>query len=410
MTARWKIAIGLWVFFTAAFIVYRGVIPGWNDTKTDFNNYYASAKLFQQGEPIHAFYANEEFRELAIENGVENGAKFSPFPPPTAVLYWPLSFFELLTAKRIWLVVNVLLLVFLPFRIRHYFKETSLLENLFLISLFYVPLASNLHFGQFYFVAAFLLFEAIGGFLSRKKRYLPSILIGGLAAVKYLPILFLGYALNRSRDALKPILITLLTIVVITGIFLLIDAEAYTVYLRDLGGHVNGDLSGQGKYAIGFQSIDALLNNLFVYDSVENQRPFVNLAILKPLFKWTFIGVIGAFCWRMLQRENYSFSQVTVSICILGAFTIVPASASYHFLLLIAPVFFIDQWLRAEGMKRERLIVLILIVGTFFIQVHHVPHIYRWPLIDLLIHFPRFWLLLTLFSYLLYKRITRTNG
>jgi len=410
MSSKWKIAIGIWVVLAAAWIVYKGVKPGWSDTQTDFNNYYASAKLFRQGELIHSFYANEEFSELAKANGVKNGAKFSPFPPPTAVLYWPLSFFDLLTAKRIWLITNLVLLVMLPFRMRHFFKETNLLENVFILSLFFVPLASNLHFGQFYFVTAFLLFEAVGGFLSKRKLMLSSILIGGLAAVKYLPILFLGYAFRCSKDALKPILIASLTIAAVTGIFLLIDSEAYVAYLSDLGGHVNGDLSGQGKYAIGFQSIDALLNNLFVFDAVQNPEPVIDLAMLKPILKWTFIGVIGLCCWLMLRAEKFLFSRTTVSVCIIGAFTIIPASASYHFLLLIVPIFFIIQWLRDKTSKLDQLIVLVLILGTFFIQVHHIPSIKSWSFVDLIVHFPRFWLLLTLFSYLFYKRITNTHG
>ena len=413
MEARWKLLIGIWVLFAAAYVSYRGVIPGWNDTQTDFNNYYASAKLFRQGESIHSFYENEAFASMAKESGVENGAKFSPFPPPTAVLYWRLTFFDQLTAKRIWLVVSLMLLVFLPFRIRHYFRETSVLENLFVISLFFVPLASNLHFGQFYFVVAFLLLESVGSVLSKKKMLLPTVLIGALTAVKYLPILFLGYAFGSSKKAVKPILITLITMLAITGVFMLIDVEAYSVYLSDLGGHVNGDLSGQGKYAIGFQSIDALLNNLFVYDVVENQQPFVDSAVLKPVLKCLFIGAIGTCCLRLLIAEKYSFSPAVVSICIIGGFSIIPASASYHFLLLIVPVFFIDQWLRQNGTRRERLIVVALLLGVFVIQAHHIPPIYRWPLVDLLIHFPRFWLLLTLFSYLFYKRITQirlSNG
>jgi hypothetical protein len=235
-------------------------------------------------------------------------------------------------------------------------------------------------------------------------------LIGGLAAVKYLPILFLGYAFKRSKEVLKPVLISVLTIVAITGIFMLIDAQAYSTYLSDLGGHVNGDLSGQGKYAIGFQSIDALLNNLFVYDNIVNPQPFFDSAILKPILKWSFIGAIGLCCWLMLRTEKFAFSPVTVSICIIGAFVIIPASASYHFLLLLVPVFFIDQWLRTLGMNRQRLIVLFLLLGAFYIQAHHIPNVKNWPLVDLLIHFPRFWLLLTLFSYLFYKRIKNFNG
>lgn len=408
MTKYGKIAVGFWLLCAVFILVYKGIRPGWNDKATDFNNYYASAKLLRQGQPIHSFYSNEGFKEMAKSIGVESGAKFSPFPPPTAVLYWPISFFDLMTAKRIWLALNLLLLCWLPFRMKRFFKSDRW-KHALVISLFVVPLSSNLHFGQFYFVTTFLLIEAVGCFFVSKRVIFPSVLIAALASVKYIPMLFLGYFLKLSRESIKPIFIGLTTIVAITGIFALMDFEAYEVYLRDLEGHVNGDLSGQGKFAIGFQSLDALFNHLFVFDAIENPQPFVQASWLKPVLKWFVFGIVGLIGWLMLRKEKYAFTPSTVSIGILGAFVLVPASASYHFLLLILPVFFIVKWLNEERGIRDFLIVIILILGAFSIQAHQIPNLERWPLLNLLIHFPRLWFLLMLFTYVAYCKLRTKN-
>ncbi len=409
MKKNWKIFVALWLMLVAFVLFYKGIRLGWNDTKTDFNNYYASAKLIQKGESIHAFYSNDRFKEMAQSVGVKNGAKFSPFPPPTAVLYWPLSFFDLLTAKRIWLVFNLLLLVWLPFRMKRYFRS-PVWENALTLSLFVIPLSSNLHFGQFYFVTAFVLVEAIGYFLVTKKSMLSSVLIGVLASVKYVPILFLGYLMRFSKESMKPIFTAIATVLVITGIFVLIDFEAYGVYLHDLGGHVNGDLSGQGKYAIGFQSLDALFNNLFVADAVENPKPFFEAAWLKPVLKWMIVAVVGMACFLMLRKEKYAFSPSTVSVGIIGVFVIIPASASYHFLLLILPIFFILRWLVKERSVGHFLITIALIFGAFSIQAYQIPSMEQWPFVDLLIHFPRLWLIVALFSFLVYCKQSVKNS
>lgn len=401
MRKNGKILIAAWLVLAVFVLMYKGIRPGWNDTATDFNNYYASAKLWSDGESIHAFYSNEQFKELAQSVGVEEGAKFSPFPPPTAVLYWPLSFFDLLTAKRVWLVFNVLLLCWLPFRMRRHFGS-SFWKNSLVLSLFVIPLSSNLHFGQFYFVTTFVLIETVGYSFTTKKVVFSSVIMAVLASVKYIPILFIGYLLKVSKGVFKPILISVVALLGVTGVFMLIDFDAYSMYVSDLLGHVNGDLSGQGKFAVGFQSIDALLNNLFVFDPIENVKPLLDAPWLKSALKWTIVGVVAVTCWRMFHREKYAFSPVAVSIGIVGAFVLVPASASYHFLLLILPVFFILRWLNQERGIRHFMIATGLILGAFSIQAYQIPTINDWPVINLLIHFPRLWFLLALFSFLVY--------
>ena len=396
--------LGIWLTLVTAFVFYKGILPGWSDLSTDFNNYYTSARLFISGEAIHDFYTNDLFHEKAVEMGLSSGAKFAPFPPPTAALYTPIAFFDVLTAKRIWLIFNLILLIALPFRIKKHF-ESSLWENSLILSIFFVPLASNLHFGQFYFVATFLLAEGIGYGFKRNKFGFSAVVIGCLALVKYVPILFAAYHFDSKK--IRFAAITLITITSIIAVFYLIDPKAYVVYWNHLTGHINGSLSGQGKFAIGFQSIDALLNHLFVYDALENPSPFVNTPYLKPIIKWAVFGFVALADLYLLKRARFSFSKEVTSVLILSSFVLFPASASYHFLLLIVPIYFLSISLIRRKEGRPFLITTFLLLCAFSIQTHHIPTINGAPLVDLLIHFPRLWFLTFIFIYLYRYEINR---
>lgn len=394
------------LILSAGWIIQKGIIPGWNDTATDFNNYYASSKLLSEGEPIHSFYDNSYFSQRSKEIGGISGAKFAPFPPPTAVIYYPLSFFDLIVAKRIWLILNLLLLIWLPFRIKQIFN-TPTLQNAAILGLFFVPISSNLHFGQFYFVCSFLLIESISLLFKKRRTVISSIIIGCLACLKYLPILFLGFVLKDTKNRRKTILISIGTVLAITFLFFLVDPKSYALFFNDFSGHVNGDLSGQGKFAVGFQSIDSLLTNLFEFDPIQNVNPLFDSPKLKSIIKWLFVLVVGLSCFLLVKKEKFSYSSETISICIVGSFVLIPATASYHFLLLILPVYFIFKWTTQNRRLMVSIIIGLLLLGAFTIQTHQIPDIKNWPKLNLLIHFPRLWLLLILFAYLLYTKLTK---
>ena len=178
----------IYMAFAVVFISYKGIIPGWNNRTSDFNNYYVSARLVIDKTPIHQFYDNAWFNNAAIEYGIENGAKFAPFTPFTPFLYVPIAFWDYMTAKRIWLILNITLLIILPYRLSKYF-DVGLSQSLLICSLFFVPLAANLNFGQAYLVLGFLLIEAIGRALQTQKITFSIAIITLAAFIKYVPIL-----------------------------------------------------------------------------------------------------------------------------------------------------------------------------------------------------------------------------
>ncbi len=393
----------LWLILTFLIFFLKGILPGWQDQPSDFNNYYVSAKLVSEGSSIHSFYDNTWFHDEAQQIGIKEGAKFSPFPPITAYTCLPLTYFEPLTAKRIWLVLNVLIVIILPFRIRK-LTDWSLSQTILFLSLFIVPIASTLNSGQLYLLIGFLLMESLGQMYILNKPKLLGFVIGVLGSLKYLPIIFLGYVLKHKKRYV--ILISaFLGIVIPALIVFLIDDQVYDVFFQHFLSHIQGNLPGQGEYAIGFQSIDSMLNNLFIYDQFKNPFPFLDSPILKPLIKYSLLGVITGLLLIAFKKNSYEITPTIVSIGIIGAFVMIPASASYHFLLLLWPVLCLFKWLISFKSKQILVIISIMIFVSFTIQHHHIPNFNEFPAINLLLHYPRFWSLLCVFLILNYYHI-----
>ncbi|MFT5824158.1 MAG: hypothetical protein ACI8ZM_005424 [Crocinitomix sp.] len=410
-----KIVLSVWLVLTASFIVLKGGVEGWNNRGGDFNNYYVAAVLVAEGESIDQFYDNNWYVAKAHEMRVEKGAKFAPFPPLTAFLYSPLSGFDFLTAKRIWLVFNALLLLFLPFRLKRIFN-LPFLSAIFITSLFFVPLSSNFNFGQAYFLLTFCMIEAIGLAQLKGKQRIAAVIIALCALLKYFPLLFILYLFDPIKEKGQGLITYLfkqkwiltfgLAIMAILGLSILFFHDAYQAYLITFSDHLQGNLSGQGKFAIGFQSIDSLLNNLFVSDNAA----IVDMPLLKSLLKATFFLGIAWTCFRIFKRDEYQFTAINSSIFIMGAFVLVPASASYHFLFLLIPVVFTFKWLMALKSNRPLIIFVVLLIMVFCIQSHHIPDLQSFPSVNYVIHYPRFWCLLLLFGYLSYIKLNSKNG
>jgi len=377
-------------------IFSKGIIPGWQEKAADFNNYFVSSKLLVLGEPIHQFYNNNWFNAKAKNMGIESGAKFAPFPPPTAYVLIPLTPFSPLTAKRIWLVFNCFLLLMLILKTKNYLN-TSTVNALLFFGLFTFPIANCINFGQMYLLLALLLAHIVISNSSRVSLIWPALALGIGAAIKYVPILFVVYFhKNKSKSKLWALVIA--TMLMVFASIFLIDPLAFKHFFLTFSSHLNGNLSGQGKYAIGFQSIDSLLNNLFVSQSILNPNPWIDLPILKPILKLVVVLLIGTSFVFLLKKSNYKLNSILISIGIIGSFIVFPATASYHFLLLFVPVLIISKWLLLY--KKQFVVFLVILLTAFTIQFHHIPQLSFSPALNLVAHYPRFWMLIILFVYL----------
>ena len=93
-----------------AFFVVRGLVPALSGITTDFPNYYTSARLVTEGRDITHIYHDDWFQDRIREYGMDQDGKFSPFPPPTALLLVPLAALPPSEALRVFTLLNCALL------------------------------------------------------------------------------------------------------------------------------------------------------------------------------------------------------------------------------------------------------------------------------------------------------------
>src|SRR5215831_11056017 len=84
------IAIFLFVALTAI-VAVRGIAPPFSRIDSDFPNYLTAAKIVANGGDTARLYDDAWFQDEMRRYGMNVAGKFSPFPPPTALLMIPFA-------------------------------------------------------------------------------------------------------------------------------------------------------------------------------------------------------------------------------------------------------------------------------------------------------------------------------
>src|SRR5216684_9243131 len=84
-------------------LIVRGVAPAMSKIDSDFPGYFTAAKIVADGGNVERLYDDSWFQGQMrrYELGKASAGKFSPFPPPTALLLVPLTQLEPLNALRV---------------------------------------------------------------------------------------------------------------------------------------------------------------------------------------------------------------------------------------------------------------------------------------------------------------------
>lgn len=320
------------------FQLYFGIIPGLTSTQSDFPNYYVSARLLFEKNKEVKLYDNDWFQDQIDLNGIDAKGKFSPFPPPTAFILAPLAGMNPLTAKRIWLFINLVLIFFCAVLIRK-ISAINFRDSLLLILCSGIALANTLMLGQVYILL--LLSMLLSYYLLKNKNDLsPGLLLGAGIAIKYFPVIYMPSLLYERRW--KTITAIILTIFLSNLAALLIfGLNTYkdffdTVFFQ----HLNGKLEGQSPWSFAFQSWNALAHNLFKFHPIENPEPLFNSVIFFNVFKYGIQFSILAFSlsiFNKLRRQTHFFETAIILSSVTVLF-LTPAGATYHNLLLLLPI------------------------------------------------------------------------
>lgn len=347
------------------FLLFKGIIPAFKNICSDFPNYYTASRLAIEKKQID-FYNDSSFNTQINNYGIDVKGKFSPFPPPTIFIMMPLYKFSPVSAKRIFTVINLLLL----FPSAWFISKASgiyFIEGLNLVLLSGINLANNFLLGQVYLFLLATMFLSYNFF--KQKKYIPAgILTGIFAAIKYFPVLFLfPFSYTDSR---KPILaFTFSFLFISAAVIPFIGIEVYYSFLKIPFQHLNGALSGQSAFSEKFQSWNAFFRNIFIYDKNLNPFPLLNSAFLFNLFRIIVPAILISAGVVVYRKTKNILSKIELLFCIpcLMALSVLPASATYHYILLLFPLAFLIQWLTAFKMYNKMIILLLMFAVIGFV-------------------------------------------
>jgi len=322
-----------------AFFLWRGFFPALTHIDTDFPNYYTAGKIVAEGNDMTRLYDDAWFQERIYGNGIHQLGKFSPFPPPTALLFVPLSVFEPMTALRIMTIINLLLLISAVFLLSRSVGLT-IAEATLLVLLAGVGLVNCFRFGQLYIA---LSTSIIAGYYwhRRGKQLLAGVSFGLLAAIKYLPMVFVMYFLFRRQWKLVAAAAATVSVIWIASIGIMGWNIHEQFFSSVAWQHLSSNLSMQDPFSAIFQTWDSLFRRLFIYDEVRNPSPILVSSSSYYLAKGLVIAVViglTIFVISTIQRSgNSDRDSLAVAILTLCALLVAPATATYHFVLLWLP-------------------------------------------------------------------------
>jgi Glycosyltransferase family 87 len=179
-------------------LLYLGVhtMPrAWGKLNTDFPNYYLSARIAHEGSDTARLYEwvwlQREKDHRALDARLIGLVPITPF---STLVMWPLTGLAPLTAKHVWLLVNLALLVPLCWLLR---SMTELpYRRIALVFALSFPLHRNLLYGQFYLLLLLLIVAGCWAYL-REYYVMAGVLVALAAAAKIFPVLFFIFFLQR---------------------------------------------------------------------------------------------------------------------------------------------------------------------------------------------------------------------
>ena len=345
-------------------LAWFGLVPAMTTIDTDFPNYYTSARLVLEGRDISRIYDADWFQSQIYREGIDQQGIFAPLPPVTALLMTPVAFLPPVQALRAWTVVNLLLLaanVILLSRCSGRAWPFSLL--LFLAS--GIALINDFRFGQCYLLVTLLIMAGYLGERSSKSGR-SGMAFGAAAALKYFPVAFIPLLAVRRRWSL--ILWFALTVAAIyAAAALLLGTGVYRQFLSLLPAHLEGEILN--PFGATMQSWNSLLRRLFVSDPLLNPSPAIQWEAGYVIMKYAIYLLVAAATLTGYRNAQQAFGPdappIQFALVTIAALLLLPASATYHFLLLVLPVALLLGGDRARWRPEQKILLALFILVSW---------------------------------------------
>jgi hypothetical protein len=345
----------------AAFIS-RSFLPAWRTLNSDFPNYYLAAELYHRHIPLDRIYEWTWFQRQNDHLGVFDGlVSFAPNPPSFILSLVPFTTLQPLTAKRAWLVLN---LVFLVLSLGMLRRVTSLnWRRLGLISLLCVlPLHVDFLFGRHYVLILTLICGAYYASWSERQRT-SGVTLAAAATLKLFPGLFLIlFVWKRNWRAVTGLVAGGTAVTTLS--LIMFGVEVHRVFLKEVLSQVSrGDWLG--PYILSQNSFITLWSHLFLIEPELNPSPLINSPIMFVIAQAITLTVL-VFSFPLLTGPDKTSGSTALHwaafIPLLLLLT-TTTGTDYPCLLIFTAIVGIDALL-VTGNKGKALIFLLLYVAA----------------------------------------------
>jgi hypothetical protein len=340
MTDRRVGALVLWVARLAAVVGLVVVLStafrtGWTRISTDFPNYYTAAVAVRHHDPLPKIYDWTWFGRQMNYAGIENQlGGYVPQSPATMLPLVPIAGFPPLTAKRIWLALNlILLLAVIGVLSRMTGVRWEYLAILLLCG--YRSLMTNFIYGQYYIFLLFLLTLTLYTFALKRDR-LSGFLSGAAFALKLYPGPLLIYF--AAKRAWSSVLGMMAGAACVGGVALLLFGwSGIAYYLTHI---LPRTLEGNSvdPYNLLTATPNMLLHRVFLREAELNPHPvleapwlffFARTAMQLGLVVFAALGVV----WKAEPDRRRDFAWILILLVLISTST-----ATHTYILLFAPV------------------------------------------------------------------------
>jgi hypothetical protein len=379
------------LFIAASFFCIHSLPRAWKSLNTDFPNYYLAARLAHEGVDTSRMYEWSWIERQKNERDLDiRVIGLLPITPFSTLIFWPLTFFGALTAKHIWILLNLAFLIPIAWLLHSltglYYRRIAL------ILLLSFPLYRNLLYGQFYI---FLLLLILGACFSYLRGY--SSIAGALIALavvcKIFPALLFVFFLRRRdwRALAAGLIMSSIAIALSVSVF---GLNAHRVWLMEIFPWVmHGE--GLGTYTT-TASFSGVLHCLFLDEPQWNPHPWhcwpLGFAVLSSLLPT--LAVAPAILLICREGQNSKRILLEWSSLITASLAISTIPASYNFVLMVFPVCVLSSYLLQHRRYGWLLVLLAAYLGIGFpLSVPQHPHG-----LTLLLYVPRLPLMLALLT------------
>ncbi|WP_263416530.1 glycosyltransferase 87 family protein [Terriglobus albidus] len=357
-TAPYFVWIERGILLLAVLYLSLHTLPhAWKQLNTDFPNYYLTAKLVDE----HTDMARaQEWVWLQRQKDLHAIPlpliALVPITPFSTLILYPFTGLEPLTAKHVWIIGNLLLLIPIAWFLRR-LTELSYTRIALALALS-LPLHRNLVDGQFYILLLLLIVAALWSYVEGHDATAGA-LVGLAAACKIFPaVLFILFWKRRAwKTLVSGLLACALCVALALAVF---GTQIHHVYLHEV---LPATLRGEAlpPYATASGSITTLMHYLFLSDPEWNPHPWhasvMAYSVLLPLVQMLIMAPVVL----LLASRGESRSIAILEWCALltTAVTVSTIPASYNFVLIVLPLCVLAA--RAIAQQRCRWLFVILL-------------------------------------------------